>query len=188
MVAYFTPLFAQTKTNLEKFFQLIDNSILKIAQNVNGNSETYLDVNSPSSLDLLKPKAFESFTRNGFKIKNENLKNGIKIFYMLSQTSVEYGETEKDGFFGRMICERIVSLKGIVIITFNDSRVNSYEINETERDTVHVEEIKHLEDASLAFTQGTKPEIPFISNILEPVIVVATLVTSIVLLFTVRGK
>lgn len=179
---------AQTKTNFEKFYQLIDNSVNKASELTKGISDILLSVTSPSSLELLKPKVFESFSKKGFTIKSENSGNAVKVSCILSQASVEYGETEKDGFFGNMICERKVSLKGIITLTYAEGNVKSAEINEIEKDTIAVDEIKNIEDATLPLTQGSKPEVSFFSNLLEPVLVVSTLVTTIVLLFSVRGK
>jgi hypothetical protein len=181
-------LTAQTKTNLEKFFQLIDNSMLHISKGVDKATVIALSVNGPASLELLKPKVTESFSSNGFKIGNDNITGAAKLMYSLNQTSVEYGEAEKDGFFGEIICERKISLKGIVTIDFTDTQVKSFVINESIKDTIKVDEIKNLEDPTITFTQGVRPEIPFLSNLLEPVLVVGTLITTIILLFTVRGK
>lgn len=188
VLVYATTLHAQTKSNLEKFYQLIDNSVNKTSVLVKDISAVSITVTCPPSLELLKPKVLESFSKKGFIIKSENYGGAAKVSYLLSRASVEYSEAEKDGFFGNMICERNASLNGIVSVTFTDGIIKSAEFKEHKRDTINVDEISYLEDSALAFTQGSKPEISFLSNLLEPVLVVAVLVTTIVLLFSVRGR
>lgn len=179
---------AQTKTNLEKFFQLIENSVVK-ASDVIGKTETVvLSVTGSASLELLKPKVLAAFSNQGYMIKNDNSANTAKVTYSLNQAKVEYANAEKDGFFGDVVAERNVSLSGIVSVSSPDGLVKSFEVNESSKDTIVVDEIKNIEDATAPFTQGKKPEVSFFSNLLEPVLVVGTLLTTIILLFTVRGK
>ncbi len=187
---FVVPVFvtAQTKTNLEKFFQLIDNSIVKVGDVVGKNSAVVLSVTGPASLELLKPKVLAAFSNHGYMIKNDNSANTAKVTYSLNQSKVEYANAEKDGFFGDVVAERNVSLSGIVSVSSPDGLVKSFEVNESAKDTSVLDEIKNIEDATAPFTQGKKPEVSFFSNLLEPVLVVGTLVTTIILLFTVRGK
>ncbi len=187
---FVVPVFvtAQTKTNLEKFFQLIDNSIVKVGDVVGKNGAVVLSVTGPASLELLKPKVLAAFSNHGYMIKNDNSANTAKVTYSLNQSKVEYANAEKDGFFGDVVAERNVSLSGIVSVSSPDGLVKSFEVNESAKDTIVVDEIKNIEDATAPFTQGKKPEVSFFSNLLEPVLVVGTLVTTIILLFTVRGK
>ena len=179
---------AQTKTNLEKFFHLIDNSILKVSEVIGKTDAVVLSVTGPASLELLKPKVLESFSKLGYKIKNENSTDAAKVTYALNQAKVEYAYAEKDGFFGDVVAERTVTLSGIVSVSSADGSIKSFEINESVKDTIVVDEIKNIEDPTISFTQGKKPEVSFFSNLLEPVLVIGTLVTTIILLFTVRGK
>lgn len=185
---FFTPIIAQTKTNLEKVYQLIDNSVSNIVSHAKSDTEITLSIIGPSYINLLKPKIFESFSKNGFIIKNDNTGNSSEVTYSLSQTNIEYGDVEKDGLFGSLFCERNVSLKGILTLALKDGSVKSSELNEISKDTIKVDEIKNLEDSGFPFTQGTKPEVSFFDNLLEPILVVATLVTTVILLFTIRGK
>lgn len=187
---FVVPVFvaAQTKTNLEKFFSLIDNSVVKASDGVAKTDVLSLSVTGPASLELLKPKVSESFSKLGFKIKNENSADAAKVTYALNQAKVEYANAEKDGFFGDVVAERIVTLSGIVSVSSPDGSIKSFEVNESAKDTIVVDEIKNIEDPTVPFTQGKKPGVSFFSNLLESVLVVGTLVTTIILLFTVRGK
>lgn len=181
-------LTAQSKTNLEKFFQLIDNSVVKVGEVVGKTENVALSVTSPASLELLKPKVLAAFSNRGYKMKNENSVDATKVTYSLNQVKVEYANAEKDGFFGEVVAERVVSLNGIVSIISSDGLLKTFNVNESAKDTIIVDEIKNFEDPTVPFTQGKKPEVSFFSNLLEPVLVVGTLVTTIILLFTVRGK
>lgn len=179
---------AQAKTNLEKFFQLIDNSVAKVGEVIGKTENVALSVTGPASLELLKPKVPAAFSNRGYRMKNENSDEVPKVTYSLNQVKVEYANAEKDGFFGDVIAERIVSLNGIVSIISSDGILKTFDVNESAKDTIIVDEIKNFEDPTVPFTQGKKPEVSFFSNLLEPVLVVGTLVTTIILLFTVRGK
>ena len=181
-------LTAQSKTNLEKFFQLIDNSVVKVGEVVGKTENVALSVTGPASLELLKPKLLAAFSNRGYKMKNENSDEIAKVTYSLNQAKVEYANAEKDGFFGDVVAERIVSLNGIVSIISSDGLLKTFDVNESAKDTIIVDEIKNYEDSTVPFTQGKKPEVSFFSNLLEPILVVGTLVTTIILLFTVRGK
>ena len=179
---------AQTKTNLEKIFQLIDNSVAKVGEVIGKTENVALSVTGPAFLELLKPKVLAAFSNRGYRMKNENSDEVPKVTYSLNQVKVEYANAEKDGFFGDVIAERIVSLNGIVSIISSDGILKTFDVNESAKDTIIVDEIKNYEDSTVPFTQGKKPEVSFFSNLLEPVLVVGTLVTTIILLFTVRGK
>lgn len=187
---FVVPVFvtAQTKANLERFFHLIDNSVAKVSDGIVKTDVLSLSVTGPASLEMLKPKVSESFSKLGYKIKNENFADAAKVTYALNHAKVEYANAEKDGFFGDVVAERIVTLSGIVSLSSPDGSIKSFEVNESAKDTIVVDEIKNIEDPTISFTQGKKPEVSFFSNLLEPVLVVGTLVTTIILLFTVRGK
>ncbi len=141
-----------------------------------------------AKLELLKPKVLAAFSNRGYRMKNENSVDATKVTYSLNQVKVEYANAEKDGFFGEVVAERVVSLNGIVSIISSDGLLKTFDVNESAKDTIIVDEIKNYEDSTVSFTQGKKPEVSFFSNLLEPVLVVGTLVTTIILLFTVRGK
>ncbi|MDP2038847.1 MAG: hypothetical protein Q8L04_15805 [Ignavibacteria bacterium] len=181
-------LWGQTKTNFEVYFQLIDTSVAKVSESILKNGSIALSVTGPASLELLKPKVLESFSKLGYKTANENSADAVKVTYALNQVKVEYANAEKDGFFGDVVAERTVTLSGIVSVSSPDGLVKSFEVIESTKDTIAVDEIKNLEDPTILFTQGKTPEVSFFSNLLEPVLVVGTLVTTIILLFTVRGK
>ncbi len=181
-------LWGQAKTNFEVYFQLIDNSVAKVSESILKNGSIALSVTGPSSLELLKPKVFESFSKRSYKVTSENTPEAIRVIYTIHQAGVEYLNAEKESFFGNIVAERVMNLKGNILLTTPDNQIKTFDVNESLKDTVSVDEIKNLEDASVPFTQGKMPETPFFSNLLEPVLVVGTLITTIILLFTVRGK
>ena len=152
---------AQTKTNLEKIFQLIDNSVVKVGEVVGKTENVALSVTGTVSLELLKPKVQAAFSNRGYKMKNENSDEIAKVTYSLNQAKVEYANAEKDGFFGDVIAERIVSLNGIVSIISSDGLLKTFDVNESAKDTIIVDEIKNYEDSTVPFTQGKKPEVSF---------------------------
>lgn len=183
-----TQLVAQTKVNLEQIIGLIDKSVMKIDSTVHSTKIAAVTVTCSPNLEILKAKVFEKFSEIGYQLKSEVATGDLMIFYTILNCGVEYSDTRKDGLFGSMIIDRNVFLKGSASITLNTGSVRPIELNESVKDVVTTEEVKMLEDSSLLFTQAQIPQIPFFSNLLEPIIVVGTLVTTVILLFTVRGK
>lgn len=181
-------LWGQVKSNLENYFQLIDNSVAKVSPTLPKDASVVLTVSGPVSLELLKSKVFESFSKHGYKVTGEIAPQTYKAVYTFHQTSVEYINAEKESFFGNVVAERVMNLKGNILLTTPENQVKTFGVDESQKDTVSVDEIKSLEDSTVPFTQGKMPETPFFSNLLEPVLVVGTLITTIILLFTVRGK
>lgn len=147
-----------------------------------------LDVICAPSLEILKPRVFSKISELGYNLKSSAEIGVQKVSYTLVNCKTEYSNIRKDGWFGSTILDRKTSVNISVIITFADGSVKPVEISNSTDDIVGTDDIKMIEDGSLAFTQSQIPQIPFFSNLLEPVIVVGTLITTVILLFTIRGK
>ena len=182
------PLAAQSKTNLEQILGLINKSVVKIDSAVHSTKVAAVTVTSSPNLEILKPKVLEKFSGNGYQLKLESSAGDVKVFYTILNCGVEYSDIRKNGLFGSTIMDRNVTLKGSSIITLSDGSIKPVEINENVKDVINVDDVKMIEDASLPFTQAQIPQIPFFSNLLEPIIVVGTLVATVILLFTIRSK
>lgn len=176
----------QHKTNLDVVYQLIESSITRIDSMVS-NREKISDFSytSPDSYDFLKSRIADNLIRAGYKFDGSGSK--VSLEYSIQNIKVEYADPFKDGFFGDLMVKRNVFFEGIVLLTGPDG-VASIPLNESLSDNVELDRIAEIEDQSIPFTRGTIPEIPLFSNLLEPIIVVGTLIVTIILFFTVRSK
>lgn len=177
----------QTKTNLEIVYSLLDQSADKIDSVLKGENNSFsFKFNSPPDYQFLRAKILDSFIKRSYNIKQEN--GSANLEYNITNISTSYGESFKDGFFGDYYVERSVVVQGSAIISNSGKNFSSIDFNETYRDSVRIEEITALENESLPFTKSQIPPPPVFSNLLEPIIVVGTLIVTVILLFTIRSK
>ncbi len=169
-------------------YSLIDKSVVKLDSLLNSSKTISLDVISSPGLEILKPRVFVKFSGLGYNVKSKAENGAIKISYNIVNCKTEYSDLRKDGWFGSTILDRKISVNVSSIITFADGSIKPVEFTESITDIVKTDDIKMIEDASLTFTQSQIPQIPFFQNLLEPVIVVGALITTVILLFTIRGK
>lgn len=180
---------AQTKTNIDKILDAVETGILKSNVLKNESKSFPVSINVPPSLEIIKPKIGEIFTKRGFALSAENKTSvGEKIIFSLLSAKVDYSNMEKDGLLGDIKADRTISVKGTIEKFLDDGSHASFSTDNELRDTIGVEEIKKVEDSDLSFTQAPVPEIPFLTNLIEPVVVVGTLVVTVLLLFLVRSK
>ncbi len=178
---------AQTKSNLELVDSLISASVNELNNHINKKEKIFLEVISPSSFDVLKGKIYSNFSKN-FYLVNEKKDSIQHISFYLSNVKTSYTEPIKESFFGNFIVNRRIEVKSNVVLKNSLNQINTIEINKFAVDKVYIDDINMLEDKSLPFTQSEIPNIPLLSNLFEPVIVVGTLIVSTVLLFVVRSK
>lgn len=182
-----SPIEAQTKTNLDLVYDLIDRSISKTEPFINQKNNTYHFVyTSPDSYSFLKSSVVNSYISKGISLK-ENDSSETKLEHTIKNIRVEYSNPYKDGFFGDLLIERIIKIDANLILS-DKSGIKTYDMNDSYKDTVEVESISRIENPAIPFTQSAIPELPFFSNLLEPIIVVGTLIVTIILFFTVRSK
>jgi hypothetical protein len=178
----------QQKSNYDVLGGLIKKSVSQI-DSVLGDSKKNMVVNLsvPQLLEQLKPELISSFNNNGFILKSENGKQQVLNFTLID-ASINYKNPFTDGFFGDAMVEREAVLKGTYFSESQNGIGNPVNFSFTAIDTVNMDEISDLENKALPFTQGNIPPRPVLSSLLEPVIIVGSLVATVIILFTVRGK
>ncbi|MDA3861677.1 MAG: hypothetical protein PF445_10655 [Melioribacteraceae bacterium] len=181
-------VFAQSKTNLEMIYGLIDSSAGVISNNINNhNLEFNTDVNSPNEYSQINQRILTSLVRNKVKLNLDSLAMN-KINYSLSQVTVNYSDLFRDGLFGDYLLERNFILSGDFSIQ-NSSKISSADIfNYTITDTIPYSNFSFVENNSLPFTKGNIPEAPFLPSILEPVVAITAVVVTVILFFSVRSR
>ena len=167
---------------------MIHKSVTKADSLIAHKGAIYLSVNSPKSLEILKPIVIQSFTDIGYILKSSDREADIEVNYILSSVKVEYASAFLEGFFGSTHLERNISTDYSLIITNKDKTIKSFELNEIKKDTVNLSDLSEIENQNLPFTQSKVPSQPFLTGFWEPIIAVGTLILTVILLFTIRSK
>lgn len=179
---------AQTDTNLNIIYKLIDNSVNQADSLIGGKKPIVLTTTTSSSLEILKPRVIKAFGSLGYDLKTTSTTAEPGVNYNLVYAKVEYKNSFADGLFGGAMVERYVSINGFFTITKSNTISQPVEFTKTLKDTVSVGDISAIENQSLPFTQAPIPSMPLLSNLWEPIAVVGTLIVTVILLFTVRSK
>lgn len=182
-------IFPQTKTNLQVLYSLNDSLVNQISEDIPKNNDKIV-------LTLNLGDTYSIFSNH---IKNDFIKKGKEIFaipqeeselpeinIVLEEAGVQYGEVDRDGWFGDYFIARTLLIKGHYVNTASNKELQQYFI--TAIDTVKVEELESLENNSFPFTKGNIPAEPFLSSVWEPIIAIGVAAAAILLLFSVRSK
>jgi len=182
-------IFPQTKTNLEVLYSLNDSLVNQILENIpENNDKLILTLNLGDSYSIFSNHIKSVFNDNGKELFT-NLEEGInlpEINIVLEEVGVQYGELDRDGWFGDYYVPRTLLIKGNYLNTASNNGLQQFFI--TALDTTKVEELESLENNSFLFTKGNIPVEPFLSSVWEPVIAVGVAAAAILLLFSVRSK
>jgi hypothetical protein len=180
-------IFAQTETNLDLIYKLINNSVVNADSIIGGKQSIIFSVTTPQTLDVLKPKIIQSFNEHGYTLKSLG-DSEATVNYNLTYSKVEYKDSFTDGLFGGALVEREVSISGVISVTKSNKISSPVEFTKSIKDTIQVNDISKIENQSLPFTHAQIPSMPLLSNLWEPIVVVGTLIVTVILLFTVRSK
>jgi len=182
-------IFPQTKTNLQVLYSLNDSLVNQIVENIpQNNDKIILALNLGDSYSIFSNHIKNDFIKNGkeiFTIPQEELELP-EINIVLEEASVQYGEVDRDGWFGDYYVPRTLLIKGHYVNTASSNGLQQFFI--TAIDTVKVEELESLENNSFPFTKDTIPPEPFLSSVWEPIIAIGVAAAAILLLFSVRSK
>jgi len=181
--------FPQTKTNLEVFYSLNDSLVNRVAEDIpQNNDKIILTLNLGDSYSIFSNHINNVFIKNGkeiFTIPPGEL-NLPEINIVLEEAGVQYGELDRDGWFGDYYIPRTLLIKGHYLNTATNNGLQQFFI--TAIDTVKVEELESLENNSFPFTKGKIPAEPFLSSVWEPIIAIGVAAAAILLFFSVRSK
>jgi hypothetical protein len=182
-------IFPQTKTNLQVLYSLNDSLVNQISEDIpQNNDKIVLTLNLGDTYSIFSNHIKNDFIENGkeiFTIPQEEL-DLPEINIVLEEAGVQYGEVDRDGWFGDYYVPRTLLIKGHYVNTASNKELQQYFI--TAIDTVKVEELESLENNSFPFTKGNIPAEPFLSSVWEPIIAIGVAAAAILLLFSVRSK
>ncbi len=174
-----------SQTNLEICYQLINRSVKSIDSLLNKNDDAInLDIILPSSYEQLKPYIINSFLSNGFNLLKES--SEFNLIYVLTDVNVRYKNINQINFFSDDELIREISISGSAIFINKSKKPHKFYYNYS--DTIKYNDLESLENSNLKFTQGKIPELPVLKNLIQPVIIVGVLISTVILFFTVRSK
>jgi hypothetical protein len=176
---------SQSKTNLEIFFSQIDSAGKEIFSNISDkNTPVKINFLSGSEYSILENRLTSFLIKNGMKISpNEN--SSLDLNFAITEATVKYNDSFRDGLFGDIFVERTVVLNGNFLISEqNLSKDFSY----LSADTIKYEQLSEIENRAYPFTQNNHPSEPFLSSLIEPIIAVGAAATAVILFFTIRSK
>lgn len=175
----------QSKTNLEIFFSQIDSAGKEILSNI-ADKNTLVKINflSGSEYSILENRLTSFLIKNGLTLSTDE-NSSLKLSFAITEASVKYNDSFRDGLFGDILVERTVVLNGNFLIPEqNLSKDFSY----LSADTIKYEQLSEIENRAYPFTQNNHPSEPFLSSFIEPIIAVGAAATAVILFFTIRSK
>ena len=187
--AIISDFFAQSKTNLEVFYSLTDSLVFQINSEIPASKkEILLKLNNGEIYSIFNNDIRSGFIKAGKKVWDvpPDEINIPEVNIVIESASVNYGEVFKDGWLGSYYTNRQLSLKGNYLQTFSDFGKQEFYI--TYSDSILVDQISELENASFPFTQGQIPSEPFLSGLAEPILAIGTAAAMVILFFSVRSK
>ena len=178
---------AQSSSNLNRIYGLIDESVDKISAKLENTEEYKIEFELPSEYSI-----FKNIVLNKFREKSEasfvEIDFAGRLNYSIAEAGTNYNKTFRKGFLGSYYIERKVFLSGSYSIAREGKITETGEFNYSGTDTVKKSDINQLESSALPFTKSEKPAEPFFGSLLEPVVAIGTAAVTIFLFFSVRSK
>jgi hypothetical protein len=182
-----TSAFAQPKTNLEIFYELVDSSVIEFSSKLaESQNSIRLELNLSEAYSVFNNRIIARVYNTGKNKIIEGNMNVPLVHYVIDDIKVAYEETFRDGFLGDFYVPRNLFIKGNYLIISDTTLINNFYY--TSSDTIRFDEIAGVENESHPFTKGNLPAEPFFSGILEPVVALSTTALAIILFFTIRSK
>ncbi len=196
-VIYFICTFPGVALSAQNNISVIDSLIGEIITEEVLNSENMirdtLNVFSPDSVSRLTRYTEITMTNklqsSGFKVYRNSIRNGFVLEIAHVSVSIKYSEPYTNSFFGKDLSKRDIVLKFIGQIRFGPAGqvVKSISSEKIFSDEINYNNIEELETSSYSFTQGERQKYSGWDKIIEPAIIVTSVVVIILLFFTQRA-
>ncbi len=173
-----------TNLSQEKILtELIDKSLNEYNQLFSASSDYNLIISLPRKLEGLKPYFIDYF-KDKFHYKNNGSEN--KIILVVNDASASYSLID-GGFWGDDFIERNLIMRGMLIYPEKSGFENTL-FSGTVKDTILYDDYAVNYLLQLPVEHGALPYKTKFKDFLQPVLIVATLITSVILFFTVRSN
>jgi hypothetical protein len=176
--------FPQTKSNLEVFDSLVDSSVTQFINTNNPPAKIKVEMNSGDVYSVFNNQLLGDLKAKGISSSVDKNDSLPVLSYTMEKTFTQYTNIFRDGVLGPFLVQREISLKGNYLYSLSGKKDFSF----SSIDTVKVDDIKNLENASYKFTNGTLPPELFFTGLFEPVVALGTAAAAVILFFTVRSK
>lgn len=187
ILTYCASNFAQTKSNLDLFYSMVDSSAAKIIKSLPDTSQAIsIELNLGTNYSVFGNRLIGYLSAHGINISLKTNEGESILRYVVDHTNVSYPEMFRNGFLGTYYAKRKVSLSGNFILSNFKTKSENFSYSIT--DTVKADGIKEIENAAFPFTHGEIPAEPFFSSLLEPAVAIGAAATAVVLFFTIRSK
>jgi hypothetical protein len=179
--------------NLSVLDSLIDDIVKEEFKNPVFNSGDTLSVLIPDSVSNLmyytSVKIANELQQSGFRVFRNNVANGHVIELANVYLAIYYGEPYADSFLGADLCKRNVTLKLVGQIRQEPSGqiLKSISKEKLFSDEIIYNDIEELETSSHSFTQGERRKYSTWDTIIEPALIVTSVVIVVLLFFTQRA-
>jgi hypothetical protein len=178
---------AQTKTNLEIFYSLVDSSVIRVVKELPADNDSVsLELNLGESYSVFNNKIIASLYSLGKIVTISSSSGKPEINFVIDRVATEYGEIFRSSLLGEYLIPRNLSLSGNFLIQSNSAVYRNFTF--TFSDTIKVDEVESVQNESFPFTRGKVPSEPFFSGLFEPVIAIGTAALAVILFFTIRSK
>ncbi|MFC2130468.1 hypothetical protein ACFLSQ_03450 [Bacteroidota bacterium] len=180
-----------SQTQLRNNFDILDSLVKKHAENISrqilekGINKAQIQFSEHPALRLIKQNLFEVLKKNKFELIDTNVENSSSIDIFIKNAEIIYLniENKEDSL------ERQVKVQIAGNITYNGGKVDI--INEQTNifhNVISREDIPFIKSKyDYANAPVPEPHKTFLEEIAEPLIVVASAILVIILLFTVRS-
>ncbi len=173
---------AQTRTNLEIFYTLLDSALTEAVNNSSADSDSLFYFESGDANNIFYNHAAAGLLDRNYK---DAPMQDADLVFLVDQTSVIYGEMFRDGLFGSFYIPRELQLQGNYL---NKENKVHRTFNLVYSDTVAMESVEFIENQMYPLTKGKIPPEPFFSSLLEPAIAIGTAALVVILFFSIRSK
>ncbi|MFZ6032892.1 MAG: hypothetical protein ACOYVE_06235 [Melioribacter sp.] len=163
--------------------KLIDAALKEQASLISTMHDYNLIISLPRKLEGLRPYLLDYF-QNNFDYENVGGKN--KVILVINDASASYSLIER-GFFTDDFLERKLNMHGMLVYP-NESGFGNSLFSGSVTDTLLYDDYAVNDLMKLPVEQGELPDKTKLKDLLQPVLIVATLITSVILLFTVRSN
>ena len=161
--------------------EIYDSVILHIGE-FNNNIDGYLRTEIGNSLKKKNYQVFRNFP------KDSSFESTVLQVHNCT-IKIDYSEPFSKSMLDETLVKRkiLVSVVGQLYNNTDNKVISPVEYNKQFEDEIKYNEIELMEESPYGFTYGTKSGITFWQNILEPVLVVSSVLTVLLLLFTQRS-
>ncbi len=197
LILYIICIFFWVTANAQDNITVIDSLISEIfIEQFSGpdrlSGDTLYIVSPDSAGDFRRYAGFiltGKLQNSGFKVFRNGSTQGTVLELAHTAVAIRYSEPYSSSLFGRDMSKRHITVKLIGQIRNEPSGlvVRSIEVEKTFSDEIKYNNIEELEASSYSFTQGEREKYSNWDKIVEPALIISSIVVIVLLFFTQRA-